>query len=533
MNSIFLRIYGGMLLVLIAVLLGALLVIQQINGIRAEDYRERIASGTFRLMADNLRPMEVSERRQVMNVWQRLLGVPLEIHELGALQLDSSSWSRLLQGAVLVRPTEPDEVRVMALVDPRSEAVLVADIQRVSEQLGRATLFLISDELVRYPAADMPARLQQLRREKGFGYPLQLMQVRESGLDQDQLRRLDESDTVMALGPDGDSILLYLKIPGTEWILQLGPLYQMSLYPPQLLLAVGLLALMLIGMLIYLLVRQLEQRLMTLETAAVNISNGNLDYRVGIDSQDSVGRLARAFNEMAGHLQRLMRIQRETLGAVSHELRTPVARLRFGLEMVEDSEDPVQRARYLQGMDHDIQELDRLVDEMLVYARLEQGSPPLDFREVELPAMLERVMEEAAPLRVEVRLERGSWQAAADGGLIEAEPRYLQRAVLNLVSNALRHARQRVRVSYSIVEGLCRIDVEDDGPGVPRDAWERIFTPFLRLDDSRARALGGHGLGLSIVRRIIYWHGGRASVGSSPLGGARFSLIWPRRRPAE
>ena len=104
MNSIFLRIYGGMLLVLVAVLVGALLIIQQVNGIRAEDYRERIASGTFRLMADNLRPMEVSERRQVMNVWQRLLGVPLEIHELGALQLDSSSWSRLLQGAVLVRP---------------------------------------------------------------------------------------------------------------------------------------------------------------------------------------------------------------------------------------------------------------------------------------------------------------------------------------------------------------------------------------------------------------------------------------------
>src|SRR5690554_7920333 len=92
----------------------------------------------------------------------------------------------------------------MALVAPRTESVLVANIQRVSEQLGRATLFLISDELVRYPAADMPARLQQLRREKGFGYPLQLMQVRESGLDQDQLRRLDESDTVMALGPDGE-----------------------------------------------------------------------------------------------------------------------------------------------------------------------------------------------------------------------------------------------------------------------------------------------------------------------------------------
>lgn len=530
MNSIFLRIYGGMLLVLIAVLLGALLVIQQINGIRAEDYRERIASGTFRLMADNLRPMEVSERRQVMNVWQRLLGVPLEIHELGALQLDSSSWSRLLQGAVLVRPTEPDEVRVMALVDPRSEAVLVADIQRVSEQLGRATLFLISDELVRYPAADMPARLQQLRREKGFGYPLQLMQVRESGLDQDQLRRLDESDTVMALGPDGDSILLYLKIPGTEWILQLGPLYQMSLYPPQLLLAVGLLALMLIGMLIYLLVHQLEQRLRTLEAAAVNISNGNLDYRVGIDSQDSVGRLARAFNEMAGHLQRLMRIQRETLGAVSHELRTPVARLRFGLEMVETAEAPEDRKRFIEGMDGDLTELDRLVDEILTYARLEQGAPAIIMKGTNVPRMVEQVISELAPLNARLKLEHvdHSWGL---GRHVDAEPRYLQRALTNLISNAMRHAESQVRVTTRVQHGMCRISVEDDGPGIPEAYREKVFTPFMRMDVSRTRASGGYGLGLSIVRRIMFWHSGRARIeDSQALGGACFVLEWPLRR---
>jgi hypothetical protein len=75
--------------------------------------------------------------------------------------------------------------------------------------------------------------------------------------------------------------------------------------------------------------------------------------------------------------------------------------------------------------------------------------------------------------------------------------------------------------------------VEDDGPGVPESAWEKIFTPFLRLDDSRTRASGGHGLGLSIVRRIIYWHGGRALIGkSNNLGGACFSLSWPRIGPS-
>ena len=78
---------------------------------------------------------------------------------------------------------------------------------------------------------------------------------------------------------------------------------------------------------------------------------------------------------------------------------------------------------------------------------------------------------------------------------------------------------------------MIRIDVEDDGPGVPEEDWERVFTPFSRLDDSRTRASGGDGLGLSIVRRITYWHQGGAMVDrSQELGGARFSLIFPRFR---
>ncbi|MFA5677946.1 MAG: ATP-binding protein [Pseudomonas sp.] len=531
MNPIFLRIYGGMLLVLVAVLLLALLGIQQINGIRAEDYRERMASGTFRLMADNLEPMDSSERRQIMNVWQRLLGVPLELHELSELSLDSSSWSKLLQGRVLVRPNSNNEVRVMALIDhqPR-EVVLVADIQQVSEQLGRATLFLIADELVRQPESNMPSRLQQLRREKGFGYPLQLTRVRESGLDPDQLRRLDEIDTVMALGPDGDSILLYLKIPGTQWILQLGPLYQMSLYPPQLLLIMGLLALMLIGLFIYLLVRQLEQRLMALETAATNIINGNLDYRVEMDSPDSVGRLARAFNEMTGHVQRLMRIQRETLGAVSHELRTPVARLRFGLEMLETAEDAEDRQRFISGMDGDLSELDSLVDEILTYARLEQGAPAITMKGTNVPRMVEQVINELAPLNAALELNHvdNSWGL---GRHIDAEPRYLQRAITNLISNAMRHANTQVRITTRIQHGMCRISVEDDGAGIPEAYREKVFSPFMRMDMSRTRASGGYGLGLSIVRRVMFWHGGRARVeASQALGGACFVIEWPLRR---
>src|SRR5690606_23686923 len=272
-NSIFFRVYGGMLLVLVTVSLVALMSVHLINGVRVEDYRERIASGTFRLMADNLLPMDASERLQALNLWQRLMGVPLELHTLEDLQLDAASWNKLIRGRVLVRPADDEDVRVLALVDMTGEVVLTADIQHISEQLRLATLILIADELVRRPESDMPARLQEIRREKGFGYPLQLSRRHESNLEPDQLRRLDESDTVMTLGPDGYSIMLYLRIPDTQWILHLGPLYPLSPYPPELLIIMGLLALSLIGLLIYLLVRQLEQRLRELESAAVHISS--------------------------------------------------------------------------------------------------------------------------------------------------------------------------------------------------------------------------------------------------------------------
>ena len=119
--------------------------------------------------------------------------------------------------------------------------------------------------------------------------------------------------------------------------------------------------------------------------------------------------------------------------------------------------------------------------------------------------------------------DQGSW--------IEAEPRYLHRALQNLLSNAIRYAETRVRVSYRVSLDRCQVDVEDDGPGVPEDRWERLFTPFFRVDDSRTRVTGGHGLGLSIVRRIIRWHGGRVSIArSQALGGACFTLAWPRRQ---
>ena len=530
MNSIFLRIYGGMLAVLVLVgLLGAG-GLQLLNEVRADRHREALASGTFRLMAYNMSSMTPIERRQAANLWGRLLGIPLRVRTLDDISLESRLEARLLNGQVLVEQVRPHSVTVFSLVSAEDRLALTGEVEQLSEQLARATIYLLIDELIRYPEDEQPRRLAELKQTHGFGYELDLLTRDSASLDDDQRRRLDEGDTVMALVRGGEAIRVFAAVSGTAWIMALGPLYQLNLYPPQLLALIGVLGLSLIGLMVYLLVRQLERRLRGVERAATRIAAGHLETRVPDAGTDSVGRLAKAFNGMASHLQRLLAVQREMVSAVAHELRTPVARLRFGLEMAGSAQTLEARTRYLDDMDGDIDDLDRLVDEMLVYTRLERGSPELTFQAVDLGALVDQVIGELAPLRPTVMVERGACVAANDtGSVVDAEPHYLRRALSNLITNAMRHAETRVQVSFTVDNERAELTVDDDGPGVPEEAWEKVFAPFLRLDDSRTRASGGHGLGLSIVRRISYWHGGRSQIGHSELGGARFSLVWPRK----
>jgi two-component system sensor histidine kinase RstB len=543
MHSIFLRIYGGMLGVLVLVALLGVLTLHLANKVRGEQYREQLAQGTFSLMADNLKSMDSIERTRALAVWERLLGIPLALETSEQAHLDGGARNRLSRGQVVVEQTGPHAARVFREVEPAasdkpgSALLLTGEVQQISEQLARATIFLLLDELVRFPVDEQPGRLETLRLSKGFGFDMHLIKLDKVDVDDDQRRRIDEGDTVMALGKGGDSIRVLSGVGKTPWVLEIGPLYQFNPYPPELLVLIAFLGLCLIGLVVYWLVRRLEHRLRVLEAAATQIAQGSLETRVPTTGADSVGRLAQAFNGMAEHLQRSLTIQRELVRAVSHELRTPVARLRFGLEMIADASTPEARDKYRVGMDNDIQDLDKLVDEMLTYARLEQGSPNLNFQRIDLDALINQVIAELAPLRANVKVTRGQCICVSDDASpareawVEAEPRYLHRALQNLVSNAMRHAESEVRVGYQLSQERCRIDVEDDGPGVPESAWDRIFTPFMRLDDSRTRASGGHGLGLSIVRRIIYWHAGRALIGrSQALGGACFSLAWPRRQ---
>ncbi len=290
-------------------------------------------------------------------------------------------------------------------------------------------------------------------------------------------------------------------------------------------------AISLLAMLGFYLFQTLDRRLRSIETVASRIARGELDARVKRSAgDDAISRLGIAFNSMADHIQRLMYVQKEMIHAVSHELRTPVARIRFGVQMIEDCPSQEALQKQVRGIDGDIQELDELIDEILTYARLEQGGPILAFQQADISEIVEQVITEQSSTKPDMEIFSEYSKGSDAWKMSEVEARYIHRSIQNLVGNATRYAKGKVRVKCAFDQETCRVDVEDDGPGIPEDQWESVFTPFARLDDSRTRSSGGYGLGLSIVRRILFWHGGQAFLGRSDLGGAKFSLVWPRKQ---
>lgn len=527
MNSIFLRIYGGLLAALILTAGFAVLAVHLTSEIRADQHRERLATGTFKLMASNLTALDAVERKRAIALWSRLLGVPLRIKSAQALELDRSELGRIMRGRVVVKHSDTKPAKIYSLISAAKREVLTGEVRRVSEQLARATVYLLIDELVRYPAAEQAAKLAALADEYRFGFDLQLLTVDKTDLDADQLRRIEEGETVMALDQGGAAIRVFAGVNETPWVFMLGPVYQFNVYPASLLLFIAVLGLSMVGILVYLLVRHLERRLQGLESAAARIAQGHLNVRVVEEGSDSVGRLAVRFNEMAARLKVLINVQGDMVRAVAHELRTPLARLRFGLDMAASAQEQAARSKYLQGMDQDVDDMDALLDEMLTYARLEAGMPAIRYSRVEMNALIAQVVQELQPLHANIKLS--SIKTNANECWVDAEVRYLHRAIQNLVSNAQRHAHRCVSITCWVQDELCYIAVEDDGVGIDEQLREKVFTPFFRMDDSRTRASGGHGLGLAIVKRIMYWHAGRVRIeGGSSLGGARVVLVWPR-----
>jgi signal transduction histidine kinase len=268
-------------------------------------------------------------------------------------------------------------------------------------------------------------------------------------------------------------------------------------------------------------------RLDRLRHAASMLAAGDLSARAPADGPSEVAQLGSAFNEMAGRVEELFDARRQLVAWASHDLRTPLASLQAMIEAVEDGVVPAEH--YLPAMRERVRTLGTLIDDLFELARIDAGALTVELRTARVEPLVATCMrgieEEARSKHVDI-----STTISPDLPPIRCAPETVERVLLNLLTNALRHTPSDGTVAVIVApeepqgEAL-RVIVEDSGEGIPAGQLGNVFERFWRAD--RARSGGGAGLGLAIARGLVEANGGRIWAEHRPGGGARVVFTLP------
>jgi signal transduction histidine kinase len=278
----------------------------------------------------------------------------------------------------------------------------------------------------------------------------------------------------------------------------------------------------------YLVARALSRRVKRLERAAGQVAAGSFSP-MAVDSDDELGQLARAFNEMQRQLAQLDSARKRFIATASHELRTPIFSLGGFVELLQDEDlDEETRQQFLAQIREQTDRLRRLATELLDLSKLEAGSLELHPEPTDVADMARTVTAEFTPAlarhdsHLQLRLHQGRITATCDRERVAQILRIL-------IDNALAHTPRgtRIFVSASREDGNVRLAVRDNGMGIRQDVLPRIFEPFFTADDAQ-----GSGLGLAIARELAEQMEGRLRVESAP-GRTTFTLDLPAYRAGE
>lgn len=254
------------------------------------------------------------------------------------------------------------------------------------------------------------------------------------------------------------------------------------------------------------LVRGITRATSLMTRATGQMAEGNLEARVDIRRNDELGRLAQSINRMADRLGTYVSGQRQFLGATAHELCSPLARIQVALGILEQRASPDEQERF-KDLREDVDSMSRMVHELLSFSKATFGTAAVQLQSVPLGAAVERVVQREAGSTASVQMQ------IPETLVVMAEPDLLQRALGNLVRNAMRYAGTAGPITISAErkpDGVC-LSIADSGPGVPEEALPLLFDPFYRVEHSRSRDSGGAGLGLTIVKTCVEACGGSVS----------------------
>ncbi len=266
------------------------------------------------------------------------------------------------------------------------------------------------------------------------------------------------------------------------------------------------------------------------QTAMAIYRAENLDQRVTAPkSNDEVGHLSQAFNEMLDRLQQLFTAQQRLVADVSHEMRTPLTVIRGNVDLMRAF--GCSDAESLDALTRESDRMTRLVNDLLLLSQADSGALTMQFVQMDLAPLIADI-DRSAQVLAGGRLTVVT--ACEDGLTLQADPDRLKQVLLNLVDNAIKHTPDAgtVRVDATrSYNNFIRITVSDTGIGIPIKDLPFVFERFYRVDKSRSRANGGAGLGLSIASSIVQAHNGRMVVSSKPGAGTTFDVYLPAQQP--
>ncbi|MGO8838323.1 MAG: sensor histidine kinase [Limisphaerales bacterium] len=256
---------------------------------------------------------------------------------------------------------------------------------------------------------------------------------------------------------------------------------------------------------------ELSERWLQVNAAAISNSAGEREGTILV------------FHDLT-RLKQLERTREEFVANVSHELRTPLSLIKGYVETLLDGarSNPEVAERFLKIIERNAQRLDLLIQDLLTISALEAGRIKLSLQPVELRPLAEKVF---ADLKPPADAKNTVLANALPDLTVMADQNRLEQVFANLVDNAIKYGRAQGTVTVGAKktdDGKIEVFVQDDGPGIPTEALDRVFERFYRVDKARSREQGGTGLGLSIVKHIVQTHGGKVWVKSEPGKGATF-----------
>lgn len=375
-------------------------------------------------------------------------------------------------------------------------------IDEVNLRLLQGHAALHAKDVAEIPPAERRAAVQRL--SKALGYSVHTEQ--NNGTD--------------GIGTEwrGADLFVVAAVPDTPGQLAFGPLPYRRATEMPLTVSVTLLVSFFVT---WIGLRPVAARLRSLQLASERMCKGDFTVRVTTEPDEFMTGIGRSMNQLADRIGQLLSDERDLLRTVAHEVRAPISRMRFRVERIHERV-PNELGKDARGLVADLQQVDNLFEELLTYVAFDEFDserPALQTGPIDVGASVRRLVEEVTATDKSISVEvRGG-----DGATVIGNAKLFDRAVTNLLLNALAYGGPTITIFIRTFERECVIDVQDSGPGIPELDRPKVIKPFVRLASKKTR---GTGLGLAIVTRIMNLHAGRLHIVDAPSGGASIQLVW-------